>query len=46
MLSRVKAVSQAQYAKWLHTLQTLVKAHPSSLPKLPSQEGSARTNVN
>jgi cytochrome c oxidase subunit 2 len=36
MFFNVKAVTQAQYASWLHTAQAAVKANPSSVPKLPS----------
>jgi cytochrome c oxidase subunit II len=36
MFFNVKAVTQAQYASWLHTQQAEVKAHPSTVPKLPS----------
>jgi cytochrome c oxidase subunit 2 len=36
MFFNVKAVSQDQYATWLRTQQAIVKANPSSVPKLPS----------
>jgi cytochrome c oxidase subunit 2 len=36
MFFNVKAVTQAQYASWLHTQQAAVAANPSSVPKLPT----------
>jgi cytochrome c oxidase subunit 2 len=36
MFFNVKAVSQSDYASWLRTQQANVKAHPGSVPKLPS----------
>jgi cytochrome c oxidase subunit 2 len=47
MFFNVKAVSPSQYASWLHTQQAIVKAHPSSAPKLPSGvNGGSSTNSN
>jgi cytochrome c oxidase subunit II len=36
MFFNVKAISQTAYAKWLHTEQAEAKAHPSSVPQLPT----------
>ena len=36
MFFNVRAVTPAQYTTWLRTEQALVKAKPSSVPKLPS----------
>jgi cytochrome c oxidase subunit 2 len=36
MFFNVKAVTQSQYASWLSTQQAIVRAHPSSVPQLPS----------
>jgi cytochrome c oxidase subunit II len=46
MFFNVKAVTQAQYATWLHDQQAKVKANPGSVPKLPSgvSGGSASTS--
>jgi cytochrome c oxidase subunit 2 len=46
MFFNVKAVTQSQYASWLHQEQAQVKAHPGSGPKLPSgvSGGSASTS--
>jgi cytochrome c oxidase subunit 2 len=43
MFFNVKAVSPSAYAHWLHTEQALVKAHPSSVPQLPSGVHSSTT---
>jgi cytochrome c oxidase subunit 2 len=46
MFFNVKAVTQTQYASWLHAQQAAVQANPSSVPKLPSgvSNGAASTN--
>jgi len=36
MFFNVKAVTPAAYQAWLHAAQAQVKAHPSSVPQLPS----------
>ena len=36
MFFNVKAVPQAQFDAWLRAAQAQVKAHPSSVPQLPS----------
>ncbi|MGO8864124.1 MAG: cytochrome c oxidase subunit II [Acidimicrobiales bacterium] len=46
MFFNVRAVTQAQYATWLHTAQALVKAKPSSVPKLPSGVGGGTASTN
>jgi cytochrome c oxidase subunit 2 len=46
MFFNVRAVSQAQYASWLHEQQAALSANPSSVPKLPSgvSSGTASTS--
>jgi cytochrome c oxidase subunit 2 len=46
MFFNVRAVTQAQYASWLHEQQAAVSANPSSVPKLPSgvSSGTASTS--
>jgi cytochrome c oxidase subunit II len=44
MFFNVKAVTQSDYAKWLRTQQAFVKAHPGSVPKLPSGVSTSGTN--
>jgi hypothetical protein len=46
MFFNVKAVTQAQYASWLHTQQAAVKSNPSSAPKLPSGVSGSGANAN
>ena len=43
MFFNVKAVTPAQYAKWLRVQQALVKNSPSSVPKLPSGVNGTNT---
>jgi hypothetical protein len=40
-------VTPNQYAVWLRAQQALVRAHPSSVPKLPSgvSAGSSNSNI-
>ncbi len=48
MFFNVKAVSQSQYASWLRTQQAQVRAHPGSVPKLPTSvhaSSSSGSNV-
>jgi cytochrome c oxidase subunit II len=48
MFFNVKAVSKSAYASWLHAEQAQVKAHPSSVPQLPSgvhSSGSSGGNL-
>ncbi len=49
MFFNVKAVSPAAYQAWLHAAQAQVKAHPSSVPQLPSgvhdNSGSGGSNL-
>jgi cytochrome c oxidase subunit 2 len=46
MFFNVKAVTKSQYAVWLSTEQSDVKAHPAKTPKLPSgvSDGSSSAN--
>jgi hypothetical protein len=46
MFFNVRAVSQGQFATWLQTQQALVKAKPSSVPKLPSGVGGGTSSTN
>jgi cytochrome c oxidase subunit 2 len=46
MFFNVKAVTQAQYANWLQTQQAQVKAHPSTVPKLPTGVNGSSANTN
>jgi len=43
MFFNVKAVSPSAYTNWLHTQQAFVRAHPSSVPQLPSGVHSSTT---
>jgi cytochrome c oxidase subunit II len=47
MFFNVRAVTPNQYAVWLRAQQALVRAHPSSVPKLPSgvSAGSSNSNI-
>ena len=45
MFFNVKAVTQSQYAAWLHKQQAEVKANPSGVPKLPSGVSHSSTNA-
>jgi len=44
MFFNVRAVTQAQYASWLHAQQAALSANPSSVPKLPVSSGTASTS--
>jgi cytochrome c oxidase subunit II len=46
MFFNVKAVPMSQYTTWLRTQQAYVKAHPSSVPQLPSGVKSGSTSSN
>jgi cytochrome c oxidase subunit II len=47
MFFNVRAVTPNQYAVWLRAQQALVRAHPSSVPQLPSgvKAGSSNSNI-
>jgi cytochrome c oxidase subunit 2 len=45
MFFNVKAVTQGQYAVWLHQQQARVAAHPGSTPKLPSGVNGGNANT-
>jgi cytochrome c oxidase subunit II len=47
MFFNVKAVSPSQYATWLRTQQAIVRANPSSVPKLPTgvKDTSGSSNI-
>jgi cytochrome c oxidase subunit 2 len=44
MFFNVRAVTQAQYASWLHAQQAALSANPSSVPKLPVSSDTASTS--
>ena len=46
MFFNVRAVTQAQFASWLHTQQAALKAHPGTAPKLPSGVNGSAANTN